>query len=247
MGTNQSLTDADSELLSAYLDTKLTNEAQQALDQRLAAEPALRTELGDLRATVAVLRELEPVRPPRSFALDPATARAPGLWQLPATWLRLGSAFAVLMLAVTVTFQGSPNAATSSAPAPASAAFADVTSAPAAAAATSAPAALDQTMNSAQAAPEATNDAATGAASSAARSVAVATADASQPGSLAENSGITDPKTSSPDTTSLGSYQSEPPLEVVPPARPLPFLQIGLAALALVLLAASFVVARRRV
>ena len=237
--TNQ-LNQADSDLLSAYLDKQLSREAQQSLDQRLEREPHLRAELSDLRATVALLHELEPARPPRSFTLDPATVRAPqSLWQLPATWMRLGSAFAVLLLALTVTLNTSRGRSTSSAVPMTGAAMPAATSAPAAAA----PAALAAQPPAPVAASGETTDST---ANSAARTMVEPTADGSQPGALAQNSGISDPRTSSPDTTSLSSFQSESPQEVAPPARPLLWLQIGLGALALLLLAGSFLVARRR-
>src|SRR6266516_1640226 len=70
--SNPQLRDADLELLSAYIDNQLTSEERIALEARLGREPALRTTLDELRATVGVLRELEPLPPPRSFTLDPA-------------------------------------------------------------------------------------------------------------------------------------------------------------------------------
>ena len=62
------------ELLSAYLDGEL-NEAEQArLEQQLAADPELQSELDALRRTVEMVRDL-PVQPiPRNFILPQSVA-----------------------------------------------------------------------------------------------------------------------------------------------------------------------------
>jgi hypothetical protein len=62
----------DLELLSAHLDRQLSAAEQATLESRLQAEPALQTELDELRSTVMLLHDLEPLVPPRSFTLDPA-------------------------------------------------------------------------------------------------------------------------------------------------------------------------------
>ncbi|HWQ13291.1 MAG TPA: anti-sigma factor, partial [Roseiflexaceae bacterium] len=69
------LNDEDLELLSAYIDSRLSAAERAALEERLSREPALRAILDELRATVSALRSLEPARPPRSFTLDPAQVR----------------------------------------------------------------------------------------------------------------------------------------------------------------------------
>ncbi|HMQ34291.1 MAG TPA: anti-sigma factor, partial [Chloroflexaceae bacterium] len=66
-----SLPESDVELLSAYLDNQLGVAERVNLERRLEAEPALRAELAELREAVGAVRALEPVRPPRSFTLDP--------------------------------------------------------------------------------------------------------------------------------------------------------------------------------
>jgi hypothetical protein len=91
------LNDADLELLSAYIDSQLASEARTALEERLRREPALRAALDELRATIALLRELEPLKPPRSFALDPQ-AYQPRRTPLFAR-LNLGSALTAAVLA----------------------------------------------------------------------------------------------------------------------------------------------------
>lgn len=78
------LNDTDIEQLSAYLDRQLSDAQRATLEARLQREPALRQVLEELRATVEVLRNLEPVRPPRSFTLDPARVARPKAW-----WNRL--------------------------------------------------------------------------------------------------------------------------------------------------------------
>jgi hypothetical protein len=67
----------DHELLSAYLDGRLDARERIRLEARLAAEPALRAELDELRRTVAAIRALPRVRAPRRFTLDPKLARRP--------------------------------------------------------------------------------------------------------------------------------------------------------------------------
>jgi anti-sigma factor RsiW len=96
---NQQLNDDDLELLSAYIDNQLVAGERGALEERLRREPGLRTALEELRGTVAVLRELEPLRPPRSFTLDPA-AFAPRPSPL-FGWMRLGATLASVLLALT--------------------------------------------------------------------------------------------------------------------------------------------------
>ncbi len=93
------LSEADSDLLSAYIDQQLSTNERAALEQRLEQEPELRLALDELRATVEALRALPPVAPPRSFTL-PATVRAPTPW-LSLGMLRFGSAFASVLLVLT--------------------------------------------------------------------------------------------------------------------------------------------------
>lgn len=102
----------DLELLSAYLDNQLTGPERVNLERRLGAEPRLRRELDELRATTAALRELEPLPLPRSFTLDPATVgRRRGF--APVAWfLQLGSGLAGLALVLLATAQMLAPAAT---------------------------------------------------------------------------------------------------------------------------------------
>ncbi|PDW04276.1 anti-sigma factor family protein [Candidatus Viridilinea mediisalina] len=99
------LPEQDSELLSAYLDRQLSAQAQADLERRLQQEPALRDELGDLRATVASLRQLEPVRPPRSFTLDPTTVARPRSRFALGWVMQFGSSLAGVVLILLATFQ----------------------------------------------------------------------------------------------------------------------------------------------
>jgi anti-sigma factor RsiW len=71
------VTDQDYELLSGYIDNALTAAERQALEARLAAEPALRAELEALRGTVALLRGMPVFKAPRDFTLTPAMVARP--------------------------------------------------------------------------------------------------------------------------------------------------------------------------
>jgi hypothetical protein len=85
MPPQQSLTDSDYELLSAYLDGALTAEERAYVDARLDAEPELRAELAALRQTVALVKDLAPMRAPRDFTLTPNMVRRPRVLIFPAT------------------------------------------------------------------------------------------------------------------------------------------------------------------
>lgn len=96
--------DDDLELLSAYLDDRLSSAERAALEQRLRQDAALRTELEELRATKTLLSNLPPVKPPRSFTLDAAQVQPRrSLQTLLPGWLRMGSAFAAVLVALTAT------------------------------------------------------------------------------------------------------------------------------------------------
>ncbi|HEU5100251.1 MAG TPA: hypothetical protein VFU22_14585 [Roseiflexaceae bacterium] len=130
---NRQLSDDELEQLSAYIDNQLASTERGALEQRLGRDPALRAALDELRGTVAVLHELAPLPPPRSFTLDPV-AFAPRPSPL-FGWLRLGATLASVLLAITFAVEFA-----SMGGAPASAPFAGG-AAPAAAAPTAAMAA----------------------------------------------------------------------------------------------------------
>ncbi len=70
----------DQELLSAYLDNQLEDTERLSLEQRLSVEPALQTELEELRAVVQMCWQLEPVPLPRSFTLDITTLQRKRPW-----------------------------------------------------------------------------------------------------------------------------------------------------------------------
>jgi anti-sigma factor RsiW len=92
---------ADEELLSAYIDGQLSAAERLTVERRLASDAALKAELEALQATVGLLRELQPVMPPRSFILDPATLPRQR-WALFAP-LRLATALVAVLLALTFT------------------------------------------------------------------------------------------------------------------------------------------------
>ena len=98
----EQLNDADLELVSSYIDGEVTAEERTELEARLEREPALRAALDELRATTQLIRELPRMMPPRSFTIDPASARP--RWAGAFGWLRFGSALAAVLLALTVTF-----------------------------------------------------------------------------------------------------------------------------------------------
>lgn len=66
----------DDELLSAYLDGRLTPAEEARLEARLAAEPALRQRLQELRQVVQLLAQAPQLAVPRAFVLSEAQAAA---------------------------------------------------------------------------------------------------------------------------------------------------------------------------
>lgn len=116
--SNAQPNDDDLELLSAYIDSRLDERERAALEERLRREPALQAVLAELRATVALLGELEQLAPPRSFALDPAAFRPKRNPLL--GWVGLGSAAVAVLLAFTFVatlFNGRAGAPSAAAPA----------------------------------------------------------------------------------------------------------------------------------
>jgi hypothetical protein len=111
--------ETDQELLSAYLDQELTAAERLNLERRLGGDALLRAELEELRTMRALLRDLDPVPVPRSFALDPAKVARPRPF-LPLTWfMQLGTGFAGLALVLLATVQMiAVGAVPASAPAP---------------------------------------------------------------------------------------------------------------------------------
>lgn len=59
----------DDALLSAYVDHALDTAERAALEARLERDPDLRRKLAELRQTVALLRDLPPLKAPRDFSL----------------------------------------------------------------------------------------------------------------------------------------------------------------------------------
>ncbi len=104
MATPMQPTDQDHELLSAYLDGELPASVRAALEARLAAEPALRAVLDDLRATVQILRAAPAIKPPRSFALDPARYQRRTPWWARAGMLQLTGAVGTLASVLLIAF-----------------------------------------------------------------------------------------------------------------------------------------------
>lgn len=285
MAETKTLPEADLELVSAYLDNQLDSHERTALEARFEREPGLRQARDELGTTVALLRELEPVRPPRSFTLDAATVQPRPFWQFPVVWLRAGSVFAALLLAITLTLDVVGQGASSAGAPMSTAAEAPAASAPEAAdtsggaasrlgAPTSAAAAAEESapmMSAAEAPAEATaapaaesapqmgdlsiaaaeptsagGDSAAEQAQEGAPTTEAAERSMPEADALSANSGVSDGQTSSPDTTSLEAYGAEEPQVVSPSVQPLLLIEIALGALALLLLLASFWVARRQ-
>jgi anti-sigma factor RsiW len=236
------LNDRDLELISAYIDGQLSAEERREVERRLDNEANLRLAYEELRATVQVLRDLEPVRPPRSFTLDPANV---ALQRPPATrlgWGRLlqvaGVFAAVLVAAIgTLSVIGSLGG---SAPA----------SAPMVAAPTTAPASPLELRESAPtpersdiAAAPATLDDGSGPVAPQAHATVVATELAALPDVVPQPTIVTTPAISSPGTVELA--RPKPAAESTPPATP-PDLMPLLLTLAVAALAAGGVLLWRR-
>src|SRR4051794_3837887 len=95
INSDPQLNDTDLELLSAYIDRQLGDGERATLERRLSQEPALRGALDELRATVALLHDLEPLRPPRSFAIAAPAAAPRRAWSFP--WPAISSALVALV------------------------------------------------------------------------------------------------------------------------------------------------------
>lgn len=65
------------EALNAYLDGELRGTARDRFEADLAADPALRAEVAQLRAVKEQVGQLPRVRAPRNYTLDPAVYGAP--------------------------------------------------------------------------------------------------------------------------------------------------------------------------
>jgi len=220
----------------------LSAEERREVERRLDNEANLRLAYEELRATVQVLRDLEPVRLPRSLTLDPANV---ALQRPPATrlgWGRLlqvaGVFAAVLVAAIgTLSVIGSLGG---SAPA----------SAPMVAAPTTAPASPLELRESAPtpersdiAAAPATLDDGSGPVAPQAHATVVATEVAALPDVVPQPTIVTTPAISSPGTVELA--RPKPAAESTPPATP-PDLMPLLLTLAVVALAAGGVLLWRR-
>jgi hypothetical protein len=96
------LSDNDRELLSAYLDQQLEAEEQAHLEARLLVEPLLRAELEELRATVQIFQELQPMPLPRSFTLAADTVQQKRPWWQRGWWVWSGAGAVATLLLVFV-------------------------------------------------------------------------------------------------------------------------------------------------
>ena len=120
INSDPQLNDTDLELLSAYIDRRLGDSERAALERRLSQEPVLRGVLDELRATVALLHDLEPLKPPRSFTIAAPAAAPRRFWAYP--WPAIGSALVALACLLTFSYaliRSSGSSSPAAAPAPA--------------------------------------------------------------------------------------------------------------------------------
>ena len=120
INSDPQLNDTDLELLSAYIDLRLGDSERAALERRLSQEPVLRGVLDELRATVALLHDLEPLKPPRSFTIAAPAAAPRRFWAYP--WPAIGSALVALACLLTFSYaliRSSGSGSPAAAPAPA--------------------------------------------------------------------------------------------------------------------------------
>lgn len=93
----------DWELLSAYLDDHIPPQERSRLENRMRAEEPLRSALGELRRTRAILRRQPRLRAPRSFTLTPQMAGLrPGVRSQPSAYpvLRLASVLSAIFFLI---------------------------------------------------------------------------------------------------------------------------------------------------
>ncbi|MBI3743709.1 MAG: zf-HC2 domain-containing protein [Chloroflexi bacterium] len=96
--------DRRQELLSAYLDGRLSHAERAAVERLLAESDDGRRELEALRQTVAMLRQLPRVQPTRSFTLTPAMADARPPRPASSGWVRLALPVAASAAAMFLVF-----------------------------------------------------------------------------------------------------------------------------------------------
>ncbi|MGQ9828605.1 MAG: anti-sigma factor family protein [Roseiflexus sp.] len=249
------LNDRDLELISAYIDGQLSVEDRREVERRLNGEADLRLAYEELRATVQALRDLEPVRPPRSFTLDPAkvapqrrTAARLGWGRL----LQVAGVFAAVLIAAIGTLSvigsmGGASAPVVSRPAesPESMLALAPTDTPVSALdmRESAPATVIATLPLPPAAAPATLDDGSEPVAPQANATVVATEVAALPQVVSQPTVVTTPAISSPGTVDLA--QPTPDADSTPPATP-PDLSSILLMLAVVALAAGGVLLWRR-
>lgn len=88
---SSSKTPISDELLSAYSDAEVTSAEKQRVEQALRTQPELRQRLAELRVTVDLLVQMEPVAVPRTFVLSEAQVQASGrrIFSSPHLWTLL--------------------------------------------------------------------------------------------------------------------------------------------------------------
>ncbi len=197
--------ESDLELLSAYLDDQLSSIERGTLERRLEQESGLRLALNELQTTVTILRDLEPLRPPRSFTLDPASVRQAPL-RRPLSWFgQLGTSLAGMMLVLVASVQlltaGAPTAGMLAAGEPEAAMPFESFAAPTQ---TIAPSSAAEVAPAPMALPEAADAAATDAPISGAAMLP------QEPAPLATSSAFTGGGATAPETAPADSFVSPP-------------------------------------
>src|SRR5687767_11996929 len=97
------LSDADAELLSAYLDDMLTTAERETLEARLAVDAFLRAELAAIHRTVDWLNHMPALQAPRNFTISAeavAQDPPPNVVMMPRRNLWLSAAAAVVVVAL---------------------------------------------------------------------------------------------------------------------------------------------------
>jgi anti-sigma factor RsiW len=92
----------DIELLSAYLDGQLSPHQRSAVEARLRAEPALVTELNNLRITRQMLRSLPRLRAPRNFTLTAQSLPKSSPARLPALFGGVSALSSALLIMLVI-------------------------------------------------------------------------------------------------------------------------------------------------
>ena len=104
---NEQLTQKDYELINSYLDQELDRKEVVKFAGRMAEDPLIASEVGELMQVKAMIKELPTVTPPRNYFLTRAMAeeaRPKPLWERLFPVFRAAAAFCALALVFTFVF-----------------------------------------------------------------------------------------------------------------------------------------------